>query len=72
MLKRQSSTHRVLAATRGNHGQSIAFAAARAGLARLGDGGLQRSGAAAGEGDMPACAQQGERGGAMDPRGLLQ
>ena len=32
-LKRQSTTHRVLAATRGNHGQSIAFAAARAGLA---------------------------------------
>ena len=32
-LKRQSTTRRVLAATRGNHGQSIAFAAARAGLA---------------------------------------
>lgn len=32
-LKRQGTTRRVLAATRGNHGQSIAFAAARAGLA---------------------------------------
>jgi len=32
-LKRQGGTKRVLAATRGNHGQSIAFAAARAGLA---------------------------------------
>ena len=31
-LKRQGTTRRVLAATRGNHGQSIAFAAARAGL----------------------------------------
>ena len=31
-LKRQGGTKRVLAATRGNHGQSIAFAAARAGL----------------------------------------
>jgi len=32
-LKRQGGTNRVLAATRGNHGQSIAFAATRAGLA---------------------------------------
>ena len=32
-LKRQGTTRRVLAATRGNHGQSIAFAAARAGFA---------------------------------------
>ena len=31
-LKRQGPTKRVVAATRGNHGQSIAFAAARAGL----------------------------------------
>ncbi|HIM46437.1 MAG TPA: threonine dehydratase [Alphaproteobacteria bacterium] len=31
-IKRQGGTKRVLAATRGNHGQSIAFAAARAGL----------------------------------------
>ncbi|MEE8172422.1 MAG: pyridoxal-phosphate dependent enzyme, partial [Alphaproteobacteria bacterium] len=31
-LKRQGGTKRVLAATRGNHGQSIAYAAARAGL----------------------------------------
>ena len=31
-LKRQGHTNRVVAATRGNHGQSIAFAAARAGL----------------------------------------
>ena len=31
-LTRQGGTKRVLAATRGNHGQSIAFAAARAGL----------------------------------------
>ena len=31
-LKQQGGTSRVLAATRGNHGQSIAFAAARAGL----------------------------------------
>ena len=31
-IKRQGGTKRVLAATRGNHGQSIAFAAARTGL----------------------------------------